>query len=306
MPLSRRTFLAASAATPALAAAPAFAGGHASAPDPLNARAFQVGDAMVTTLLAGGGMQQDPQSTFGMNVDAETFQQVSAENFISAESWQGYFTPVLVELGEDVILFDTGLPGGGVVSALEDAGKAPGDITHVVITHMHPDHIGGLMTDGAPTFENAAVIAGEVEYNAWAGTDNRIGQMVAQMVDPLSDRLTLIADGADVRPGLTAMMAAGHTPGLLLFTVDGGGSEQILLASDLANHHVWSLARPDWEVRFDMDKAAAAASRRRVLGMMAEERMAMAGYHMPFPGVGFVEADGDNFKWVPHTYQFTA
>ena len=79
---------------------------------------------------------------------------------------------------------------------------------------------------------------------------------------------------------------------------------RLMLFADLANHPVWSLARPDWEVRFDMDKAMAAESRRRVLGMIAADRIPAIGYHMPFPALGFVEAAGDGFRWVPEQGQF--
>jgi len=76
-----------------------------------------------------------------------------------------------------------------------------------------------------------------------------------------------------------------------------------VLIADTANHYVWSLAYPDWEVRFDRDKAAAAATRRRVLDMLATDRVPFVGYHMPFPAVGFVETREDGFRYVPHSYQ---
>jgi glyoxylase-like metal-dependent hydrolase (beta-lactamase superfamily II) len=79
--------------------------------------------------------------------------------------------------------------------------------------------------------------------------------------------------------------------------------KNLLLMADLANHYVWSLAHPDWEVRFDMDKAAAAATRRKVLGMLAADRVPMIGYHMPFPALGYVETRGDGFHYVPASYQ---
>ena len=76
-----------------------------------------------------------------------------------------------------------------------------------------------------------------------------------------------------------------------------------MLIADLANHPIWSLEKPDWEVRFDIDKVAAAASRRAVLGQIADERIPMIGYHMPFPGIGYVDVKGDGFRYVPHSYQ---
>ena len=86
------------------------------------------------------------------------------------------------------------------------------------------------------------------------------------------------------------------------YMVESGGKSLVLIA-DTANHYVWSLARPDWEVKFDMDKAMAAETRRRVLGMIAADRLPFIGYHMPFPATGFIDAEGDGFRYVPSSYQ---
>jgi glyoxylase-like metal-dependent hydrolase (beta-lactamase superfamily II) len=88
----------------------------------------------------------------------------------------------------------------------------------------------------------------------------------------------------------------------MAYMIESDG-KQLVLGADFANHYVWSLAHPDWEVRFDMDKAAAAATRRTVLGMLAADKIPFVGYHMPWPAFGFVEAAGDNFAYVPHSYQ---
>ena len=98
------------------------------------------------------------------------------------------------------------------------------------------------------------------------------------------------------------MAAFGHTPGHMGYMLESDG-QQLMLVGDLANHYVWSLAHPDWEVRFDMDKAGAAAARRKVLGMLAADGVPFVGYHMPFPGVGYVETRGEGFHYVPHSYQ---
>lgn len=306
MSLTRRQALLAGVALPAAAAmAPTFAPTSASAashaaPSPLKARAFKVGDLSVTTLLAGTTPRDEPQKIFGMNVSADEFNAVSAANFIPNDMAQFYFTPTLVRDGTNTILFDTGLNAGGITAALADAGVAPDDVTHVVITHMHGDHIGGLMNDGSPTFANAAYVTGQVEYDHWAAQGN---ERFDGNVRPLAEKMTFLGDGGTVAPGITAMAAFGHTPGHMTYMLESGGS-QMLLFADLANHFVWSLGYPDWEVRFDMDKAAAASSRRKVLGMMAADKIAGVGYHMPFPGAGFVEARDDGFRWVPVSYQF--
>ena len=298
--LSRRQALAGTAALPLAAtgfASSALAAGHAATLP--SSRDFQVGDFKVTTLLAGSRSVEGPQNIFGMNVEADEFAAVSAENFIGTDAAQFFFTPTVVNTGSEVILFDTGLNPAGITSALSAAGYTPDQITHVVITHMHGDHIGGLSGDAGEIFANAAYITGRKEFDAWSKTDN---ENFMGKVKPLAEKMTFLEDGQDVRGGITAVEASGHTPGHMTYMLESNGT-QLLLMADLANHYVWSLAYPDWEVKFDMDKQAAAASRRKVLGMLAADKVPTVGYHMPFPGLGFVDTRGDGFHYVPHSYQ---
>lgn len=303
--LSRRSALAMGAAVPLaapalLTATSARADGHAAkGPGLAQFRRMQMGDFEVTTLLAGTRPVENPHAIFGMNVDAETFAAASEEAFLPTDVAQFFFTPTVVNTGSEVILFDTGLSPESITGALGAAGYAPGDITHVVITHMHGDHVGGLMGEGGETFTGASYITGAAEHNHWSGADN---DTFKGKVAPLNDKFTFVDDGASLASGVTAMAAFGHTPGHMTYMLESGG-KQLLLMADMANHYVWSLGFPDWEVRFDMDKAAAAATRRRVLGMLAADRIPTVGYHMPFPGMGYVTTKGDGFEYVPVTYQ---
>lgn len=301
--LTRRQALAASAALPFAVPllshpAPAQTALQGSGFAPWNR--FRLGSLEVTTLLAGSRAGDNPQETFGTNVSAEEFAALSAENFIPADRSQGFFTPVLVNTGADLVLFDTGLAADGTLAAMAAAGVTPDLVTTVVLTHMHPDHIGGLTgADGTPTFANARYVTGSAEHNHWSA--NPSDQFTA-MVAPLNDRLTLLDDGGSVASGITAQLAAGHTPGHMVYQIESDG-QRLTITADTANHYVWSLARPDWEVRFDADKAAAAATRRAVFGQIAADRIPFIGYHMPFPGIGYVEAQGDGFRYVPASYQ---
>ncbi|MEM9435872.1 MAG: MBL fold metallo-hydrolase [Pseudomonadota bacterium] len=307
MAISRRSLLASAAAAPLLPlATQVSAGGHASVAPIPKARSFAVGEFVVTSLLGGTGQRDNPQGTFGMNVSPEEFARVSEENFISTDVYQGFFNPVVVQTGTETILFDTGLPGEGVPSALADVGLSPADITHVVLTHMHGDHIGGMTNDAGEVYTNAAYVTGRREYDFWVGQGegSRNYDNMAAKVIPFAEKMRFLDEGGEVRSGITAMGAFGHTPGHMVYMLESNG-EQLLITADMANHHVWSLANPDWEVRFDMDKGAAAGTRRRILSMVAEERIPMMGYHMPFPAAGYVETRGDGFHWVPVTYQMT-
>ncbi len=311
--LSRRAVLSSaaglavgSAAISAGAPSAASAAGHGAA-SPSRARVFSVGRFTVATLLDGARNVPEPQNIFGLNVSAEEFNSASQENFIPSDVARFFFTPTLVDTGSEVVLFDTGLGGdnGSLPQALADAGYSPADVTIVVITHMHGDHVGGLMAGGSPQFPNARYITGSAEYNYWTGGEasEQGAATVANTVVPLVDQFTFIDDGTSVTGGITAMAAFGHTPGHMTYMIESDG-EQLLLVADLANHFVWSLAYPDWEVRFDIIKEAAAASRRRVFGMLAADRIPFVGFHMPFPALGYVATRGDGFRYVPATYQF--
>ena len=299
--LTRRAALASMAALPvagalsttAQAAAPLFG------PSAPVFNRVRLGGFDVTTLLVGSRTVDNPQSVFGMNVSAEEFSAAAAEANIPDDKVQFVFTPTVVNTGNEVVLFDTGLGGSATRTALEQAGYAAENVDVVVLTHMHGDHIGGLMEGKDPTFPNARYVTGAVEYDAWAKMDD---QNFDTKMRPLAEQTEFLDPGGSVASGVTAVDAFGHTPGHMAYMLESNG-QQLLIAGDLANHYVWSLARPDWEVRFDIDKAKAAESRKRILGMLAAEKMPLIGYHLPFPGLGYVETRGDGFHYVPHSYQ---
>lgn len=291
LPLAAPALLSARAAH---AAAPQQGAGHA----PFH-RA-KLGGFEVTTILAGTRAGDKPQETFGMNVAPEEFAAVSAANFIPADRTFNFFTPVVVNTGAELVLFDTGLDATATTAALGAAGITPDQIDLVILTHMHGDHIGGLTAeDGTPTYANARYVTGATEHNAWSAAAN---ETFDAKVKPLNEKFTFLDDGGTAAPGITAMAAPGHTPGHFAYMLESDGARMAILA-DTTNHYVWSLAYPDWEVRFDQDKAQAAATRRQILGMLAADRIPFAGYHMPFPAIGFVEADGDGFRYIPASYQ---
>ena len=262
---------------------------------------FKLGSFEVTTLLAGTRAGDKPQETFGTNATPEDFAALSAANFIPADMTQTFFTPTVVNTGAELVLFDTGLSAEGTLAALTAAGIAPDMVDVVVLTHMHGDHIGGLMgADGVtPTYPNARYVTGAAEHNHWSGAAN---EGFDKNVKPLNDKITFLDDGGSLASGITGMAAFGHSPGHMVYQVESNG-QRLAITADTANHYVWSLQRPDWEVRFDADKAAAAATRKQVFGMIAADRIPFIGYHMPFPGLGYVEAAGESFRYVPASYQ---
>ncbi|MCO6049067.1 MBL fold metallo-hydrolase [Mesorhizobium sp. RP14(2022)] len=276
---------------------------------------FKFGEWEITAVLDGLRPGEGPHPTFGANQPAEVVEALMEKNFLPPRQMVNGFTPVLIRTGSEMILFDTGMgPGGrennlGLLRArMGQAGFSPESVTLVVITHMHGDHIGGLMEGEAPAFPNASYVFGQKEWDFWTADERLEGptqgnaQAVRKNVMPLRERAVFVSEGNGVAPGITAIEAFGHTPGHLIFRLESGG-KTLMLTADTANHYVASLQKPDWEVRFDMDKAQAAATRKKVFGQIADERLPFIGYHMPFPALGYVERFEDGFRFMPETYQ---
>lgn len=277
---------------------------------------FNVGKFEVVVVKDGARPSGNPQETFGTNQSVETVGALLEANFLPPDNFVNSFAPVLVNTGSEVILFDTGLGEGGranglgrLAEGLTAAGYKREDVSIVVLTHMHGDHIGGLMEKGAPAFSKARYVFGQTEYDFWTD-EKRVGtpaegghKGVLANVKPLAEKATFIGDGQDVVSGITGIAAFGHSPGHMIFRVESEG-KQLILTADTANHFVLSLQRPDWEVKFDMDKTAAAATRKKVFDMIATDRLPFLGYHMPFPSVGYAEKLDTGYRFVPKSYQF--
>jgi glyoxylase-like metal-dependent hydrolase (beta-lactamase superfamily II) len=298
--ISRRQTLMGAAALPlASAASPLLAAAEMMGVASTRFNRVRLGAFEVTTLLAATRAVPDPQKIFGTNVSAADFAAASDAANIPVDTTQFFFTPTVVNTGAELILFDTGLDPVGITEALNAAGYSTDQIDVVVITHMHGDHIGGLRGASGTTFANARYVMGAVEFDAWDMSGN---QGFENNVRPLADQASMIGDGDTVVSGITAIAAFGHTPGHMAYHLESEG-RQMILGADFANHYVWSLENPAWEVLYDQDKAAAAATRVRLLDMMAADKIPFVGYHMPWPGLGYVVRRSGGYHYVPASYQ---
>ncbi len=321
--INRRTLLAGAAVS--AAAVPLSTGlkttsANAKAPmqeiDRPTHRRFKLGNFTITTINDGAISLEGPQTIFGTNASKEEFEAQAKANFLPTDKLEISFTPVIVNTGNELVLFDTGngdarMPAAGHLMhhTLKAAGYSADQVDKVVLTHYHPDHIGGLMMGGKPAFPNATYVAAATEHDFWSapermsGGTERVAKLTESNIKPLAERITFIKDGDDVASGIRAMAANGHTPGHTAYLIESAG-KQIVVGGDFANQPYLSIAKPEWHVKFDMDKDAAVATRKKVLDMLASERIPFTSYHMPFPAVGFIDKRGDgSYHYVPVSYQ---
>jgi glyoxylase-like metal-dependent hydrolase (beta-lactamase superfamily II) len=282
----------------------------------------KLGGFEVATLLDSKSVRQDLHPTYGANASAEEVRALARENNIDTQRFEHPNIPTVVNTGAELVLFDTGngalpkeypqlqarMPAGETVARLAQAGYRAEDVDVVVITHGHPDHIGGLVEGGKPVFPNARYVFGAAEFDFWKKGENVREarkfnrELFVTICGPLANRSTFIKPGDTVAPGITAIEAFGHSPGLLTFHIESEG-KRLLIAADAFTQYVMSVQRPDWYFEMDDDKEKAAVSRKRTLDMAAGERIPVVGYHAPFPGIGYVERAGGTFRWAPHSYQ---
>lgn len=232
---------------------------------------------------------------------------------ISADQLEPPCNVTLLQDGERTILFDVGAGAGFMPSAgalfdnLEAAGVAAKDVTHVVFTHAHPDHLWGVLDDfDDPVFPEAEFMMGQIEWDYWRNpaTVDTIGEArasfavgAARRLEAIEDRITLISADQEILPGVAALATYGHTPGHLSFEIRTG-TEAVLVGGDaIGNHHV-AFVRPDWGSGADQDQALGAKTRQRLLDKLAQERMTLIGFHLPGGGIGRVERQDGTYRFV--------
>ncbi|MGY6248781.1 MBL fold metallo-hydrolase [Bosea thiooxidans] len=323
IPLSRRTALAGSAAlaaaaaldvpapSPALAQAPTAGQAPAAGQAPGFYR-YKIGDITLTAIHDGFGRR--PLEGFVRNAELADVKKAMAEAFLPQDALSITFTTLAIQQGGKLTLIDTGNGDSGAPTSgtwmanFKAAGFDPKDVSSVVFSHFHGDHINGFrLKDGSAVFPNAEVMVPAAEWAFWmddarmnAAPEGMKGAFagVRRVFGPGAKDVKQFEPGKEILPGLTPIAAPGHTPGHTVFAL-ASGKDRMMIMSDTTNHPALFVRNPDWSAVFDMDGPQAAATRRRLLDMVSAERMQVAFYHAPFPAVGFIAKDGNGFEMVP-------
>lgn len=248
---------------------------------------------------------------------AETTRATLAKNFLKApvETSDNGF---LINTGSKLVLVDTGAGSlfgptlGKLVTNLRAAGYQPEQVDEIYITHMHPDHVGGLASDGKRVFPNAIVRAGKGDADYWlkqASMDSapadkkRYFQGAMASVNPYvqAGKFKPIDGDGELVPGITALAAPGHTPGHTVYQVQSRG-QKLLLIGDLIHVSAVQMDNPQVTIAFDSDEKAAYAARKKNFDQAAKDGELVGGAHLQFPGVGHLVGQGKGYRWVPVNY----
>jgi glyoxylase-like metal-dependent hydrolase (beta-lactamase superfamily II) len=240
--------------------------------------AFNLGSFRVAAILDSKIVRGGLSPSHGGEAMADEVRQLARANRIDADRYEHPFIPSLVDTGNQLVLFDTGngalarereplrgrVPDGHLVERMEQLGYKPDDVDVVVVTHGHPDHIGGLMEGGKPVFPNARYVFGAAEFDFWRRGEVREfrklnRELFMQLAAPLSDRASLIKPGDEVVPGIRAVDASGHSPGMMAYLIESEG-RRVLNWADTCAHFVISLQRPDVHLDVDDDEEKAVAT----------------------------------------------
>lgn len=256
---------------------------------------FTVGELKATALKDGGMAVPNNGNTLYPGVPVADVSKLLAAAGAPTDKFELSIQPLLVRSGNQLVLIDTGNGGdrGGLPGSLKAAGVTPAQITDIVISHPHPDHISGLVANGAPAFANARVL---IAPGAWAAM--QANPSLAGLVTAITPKVVPFTEGGEVAPGIRTRAILGHTPGHVGVELASRG-ERLLYVADTVHHYIVSLADPEMTIAFDGDEKTAEASRRALLTEAAKNGTRLYAVHFPFPGLGKVRAQGNGFVWLP-------
>jgi glyoxylase-like metal-dependent hydrolase (beta-lactamase superfamily II) len=286
---------------------------------------FTVGQLNLLVVSDGHIPLMPIQPTIAPGVATGEIEMIQKESYLPTDRLDFGINILIIKKGNRIIMVDTGCghlygpSSGKLIINLLSAGIHASDVTDIIITHGHIDHVGGLLHEnGDFAFPNARVHMAEKEILFWMAkvpdfSKSKVSRLKAQVmvkeakrvINALSERLNPFADGEILFNCMELEIVPGHTPGHTLLRIFSG-NEQLLHLADISHTHTLLLANPEWGNSFDTDFLIGNQSRRLVLSKVADARMRVFFYHFPWPGIGFVKEKKSGFEWVPQAFSTSA
>lgn len=306
MQLNRRSFLR--TATIGSVAAMALVKGTASASSKSGS---SVSDTIITV---NDGSLSMPISSVFPDIPKDKLQQFLTENGMAADVLVPECNVTVFRKGDRLAIFDVGsgpnfVPTAGkLIENLAETGIDPADVTDVIFTHAHPDHLWGLLDEfDELVFANANYHIGQAEWDFWSSSDALAAMPEDRQVfvvgaqsrfEAIQDRVTFINPGNEVIPGVEAVDTAGHTPGHLSFLIHED-SGPVFVAGDAISNSILSFAHPEWPTASDQDPELGVKTRLALLDRLANEKTQIIGYHFTQPARGIVERKDNAYRLIP-------
>lgn len=296
------------------------AGGAASVDLVPSRYALRIGE--IDVLVISDGILPLPTSTMSTNVEPATRTAWFKDMFMGPEAFDWPLNVLVARSGDQIILVDAGLGGqfpgfpraGQFPQRLEAAGIDLGSVTDVVITHMHMDHVGGLLVDDVRSRlrPDLRIHVSAAEVDFWKSPDfsrtvmpapipEVLRSTAAEFVQMYGDKLRTFEQERQVAPGVVVQRTGGHTPGHSIVRVTAG-DERLTFAGDALFPVAFD--HPDWQNGFEHDPEEAARVRVRLMQDAAASGEILVATHLPFPSVGRVAVEGDAFRWVAAVWDY--
>lgn len=260
-------------------------------------KAFRLGALEISVLRDGGLAIPNDGSVFGLNAKPANVAQVLRNTGAPTDKVRLDIDVLLVRMKGHLALIDSGYgpAGHGVLTkSLASAGASPGEITDVLITHSHTDHVGGLVdAQGNSAFPQATI---RMSANEWSFMQSRADTRA--IATAVKAQVKTFEPGRALLPGIAPRALRGHTPGHVGYEITSQG-QRLMDIGDAAHSSIVSLAKPDWTIAWDSDQGQGVKTRRQELQHLASTHELMFAPHFPFPGVGKIVPAGDGFRFQP-------
>lgn len=255
-----------------------------------------------------------PQPIFAPGIDKKKVKAAMIDNFMPDDAVDAAINVLVIKKEKRIIIIDTGSgsiigdQAGRFLKNLNLAGIQAHEITDVFITHLHGDHIGGILDSDGLTFKNAKYYLSQLEYKFWMSKNPDFSQsknegsnaesiaLARNIISAINDKLTLYSFGETILDCIKTELAEGHTPGHPVLTIFSQDQSMRHIVDTV--HTTLLISNPEWGTQWDIDFHKGVSTRKRLLEEQVVSKGLTMSCHLPWPGLGYITKNGNGYNWV--------